>query len=121
MKYVGVIRFLGTNCDQDVFNGLSELCKASKNVQVKWLWYQDQFDSQDFAALVLPGGFSYGDYLRAGALAARAPIMQSLRQAVKRGVPTIGICNGFQTLCEAELLPGMLVANTGGAFIDDWV
>jgi phosphoribosylformylglycinamidine synthase I len=112
----GVLRFPGTNCDRDVFEALE-----TKGRNPEWIWHADQFDSKKYDALFLPGGFSYGDYLRSGALAARAPAMKSVREAADRGVPVLGICNGFQILCEAGLLPGALVRNRGLRFIDDWV
>jgi len=113
---VGVLRFPGTNCDRDVFEAL-----ASQGARVEWLWHADRFDPKGYRALVLPGGFSYGDYLRSGALAARSPVMESAREAAVRGVPVLGICNGFQILCEAGLLPGVLIRNQGLRFIDDWM
>jgi phosphoribosylformylglycinamidine synthase len=116
MSQVGVLRFPGTNCDRDVFEALE-----AKGRNPEWVWHADQFDSRRYDALFLPGGFSYGDYLRSGALAARAPAMKSVREAADRGVPVLGICNGFQILCEAGLLPGALVRNRGLRFIDDWV
>lgn len=116
MSKVGVLRFPGTNCDRDVFEALE-----AKGRHPEWLWHADQFDAHAYDALFLPGGFSYGDYLRSGALAARAPAMKSVREAAERGTPVLGICNGFQILCEAGLLPGALVRNRGLRFIDDWV
>jgi phosphoribosylformylglycinamidine synthase len=113
---IGVVRFLGTNCDQDVFDAVQQV-----GLRPAWLWHQDQFDYKSYDALVVPGGFSYGDYLRCGALAARAPVMQSVSAAAKAGVPILGICNGFQILCEAKLLPGALLRNSGLRFRDDWV
>lgn len=113
---VGVIRFLGTNCDSDVF----EAAQAA-GLDPQWVWYQDQFQPSDYQALFLPGGFSYGDYLRSGALAARAPVMKSVKEAAQKGVPVLGICNGFQILCEAGLLPGVLVQNSHLRFRDEWV
>ncbi|MEK6554471.1 MAG: phosphoribosylformylglycinamidine synthase subunit PurQ [Bdellovibrionota bacterium] len=113
---LGVVRFLGTNCDFDVFEAIKEV-----GLEPEWLWYQDQFQVNDYKALFLPGGFSYGDYLRCGALAARAPIMKSVREAAKKGTPILGICNGFQILCESGLLPGVLVQNSHLRFIDKWV
>lgn len=113
---VGVLRFPGTNCDRDVFEALE-----TKGRNPEWLWHADRFDPKDYSALYLPGGFSYGDYLRSGALAARAPVMTSVREAASRGTPILGICNGFQILCEAGLLPGALVRNKSLRFIDDWV
>lgn len=114
---VGVVRFPGTNCDRDVFQAVEMRREGS----ARWLWHADQFDAKGFRALILPGGFSYGDYLRAGALAARSPAMKSVREAAAYGVPILGICNGFQILCEAGLLPGVLMRNIGRRFIDDWV
>jgi phosphoribosylformylglycinamidine synthase I len=113
---VGVIRFLGTNCDRDVFQWL-----VDQGHSPLWLWHRDQFSPRDVEALALPGGFSFGDYLRSGALAARSPVMKSVREVVSQGKPVIGICNGFQILCEAGLLPGALLPNHSGLFIDDWV
>lgn len=113
---VGVIRFPGTNCDRDVFEAVGQA-----GAEAEWLWHEDLFDSKRFQALILPGGFSYGDYLRSGALAARAVAMKSVREAAGQGVPILGICNGFQILCEAGLLPGALTRNRGLRFIDTWV
>jgi phosphoribosylformylglycinamidine synthase len=121
---IGVLRFPGTNCDRDVFEAAENATGPGAGQgagQVQWLWHADQFDPKGYRALFLPGGFSYGDYLRAGALAARSPAMVSVREAAKRGVPVLGICNGFQILCEAGLLPGVLIRNKTLRFIDDWV
>lgn len=115
-RVIGVVRFPGTNCDQDVFLALQEL-----GYHPRWLWHNDLFDPMTVDGIILPGGFSYGDYLRAGALAARSPIMKSIREADHRGIPILGICNGFQILCEAGLLPGALLLNEGLRFIDEWV
>jgi phosphoribosylformylglycinamidine synthase len=115
-KTVGVLRFPGTNCDRDVFKALEEM-----GFKTQWLWHQDHFEWQKFSALVLPGGFSFGDYLRAGALAARSQVIDSLKTAAEHGVPVLGICNGFQILCETHLLPGALVKNESLRFRDDWV
>jgi phosphoribosylformylglycinamidine synthase I len=116
---VGVLRFPGTNCDRDVFAALQ--AHVHDPSQVRWLWHADQFDAKEYRALFLPGGFSYGDYLRSGALAARSPAMNSVREAAAKGIPILGICNGFQILCEAGLLPGVLIRNRELRFIDDWV
>lgn len=113
---VGVLRFPGTNCDRDVWKSL-EL----KNKNPCWIWYQESFDPLDFDAYVIPGGFSYGDYLRSGALAALSPAVESLKEAAEQGRPVFGICNGFQILCEAGLLPGALIKNKSGRFQDQWV
>ncbi len=115
-RLVGVLRFPGTNCDQDVFDAVKVV-----GLEPRWLWHSDHFDWKNYSALVLPGGFSYGDYLRCGALAAKAQAMQSVREAALKGVPTLGICNGFQILCETQLLPGVLMRNQKGRFIDQWV
>lgn len=116
MKTVGVVRFPGSNCDRDVVQMVE-----AKGLQAKFLWHLDRFDSAGFEALILPGGFSYGDYLRAGALAARSPAMQSVKEFAQAGGPVLGICNGFQILVESGLLPGALVKNKSLRFIDDWV
>lgn len=115
-KSIGVIRFLGTNCDQDVFSAVQ-----LAGLTPEWVWYQDQFDKSRYEALILPGGFSYGDYLRCGALAARSPVMKSVREAASFGTPVLGICNGFQILCESGLLPGVLLRNNSLRFHDRWV
>lgn len=116
MKRIGVVRFPGTNCDQDVWEALESL-----SFTPTWLWHRDHFNVSDVTAIVIPGGFSYGDYLRCGALAARSPVMASVAEAAKKGVPVLGICNGFQILCEAQLLPGVLRRNRTRRFIDQWV
>ena len=116
MKPVGILRFLGTNCDRDVWQAVEAL-----DLKPKWLWHEDTFNVSDYSAFVVPGGFSYGDYLRCGALAAKAPVMKSLGEAAAKGFPILGICNGFQILCESKLLPGALVRNEGRRFIDKWV
>jgi phosphoribosylformylglycinamidine synthase len=91
------------------------------DLEPQWLWHEDRFNPADYRAFLLPGGFSYGDYLRCGALAAKAAAMQSLAEAAKKGMPVLGICNGFQILCESKLLPGALVRNESRRFIDKWV
>ncbi len=115
-KPVGILRFLGTNCDRDVWQAVETL-----GLTPRWLWHEDTFHPADYSGFVVPGGFSYGDYLRCGALAAKAPAVQSLSEAAKKGQPILGICNGFQILCESGLLPGVLVRNEGRRFIDKWV
>lgn len=117
MKTIGVVRFLGTNCDTDVFKAIDE----TEGLKAEWLWYENHFDSSKYDGLVLPGGFSYGDYLRSGALAAKSPVMDSVEEFAKTGKPVLGICNGFQVLCERGLLPGALLKNKSLNFIDRWV
>ncbi len=113
---IGITRFPGTNCDRDVWKAVE---KAEGRPQ--WLWHTDRFDSQSVDAVVVPGGFSFGDYLRAGRLAAKSPVMTDVIKAAKSGRPVLGICNGFQILCEVKLLPGVLLKNSGGRFIDRWI
>lgn len=112
---VGVTRFPGTNCDYDIYSMVQW-----KGSQPQWLWYQDHFAVDEVDMVIVPGGFSYGDYLRCGALAARSPVMTSLREFAAKGKPVLGICNGFQILCESGLLPGALMRNDSQRFIDDW-
>jgi phosphoribosylformylglycinamidine synthase len=113
---VGILRFLGTNCDRDVWQAVEML-----GLKPEWLWYADRFTPSDYSAFLVPGGFSYGDYLRCGALAAKAPALASLAEGAGKGMPVLGICNGFQILCESRLLPGALVRNESRRFIDKWV
>lgn len=108
---VGIVQFLGTNCDRD--------CKFACDVmglKSEFLWYEDK-DLKGCDAIVLPGGFSYGDYLRAGVLAKFSPIMESIREFAKKGGHVIGICNGFQILTESGLLKGTLLKNANLRFI----
>ena len=113
MKKIGILQFLGSNCDQDVKNAFPE--------NSEFIFYNDRFSINDYKAFIVPGGFSYGDYLRAGAVAAQSPAIKDLREASKKGIPILGICNGFQILCEARLLPGVLISNKDRRFIDEWV
>lgn len=113
---IGITRFLGTNCDEDVRKFV--LAKSAKS---EYLWYEDQFDPNAYDMLIIPGGFSYGDYLRCGALAAQTPVMKSVRDFAKKEKPILGICNGFQILCESGLLPGALLRNKEQRFKDQWV
>jgi len=113
---VAVVRFPGSNCDLDVVTAL----RATKGLKPKLVWHEND-GLERFDALVLPGGFSFGDYLRAGAIAARSPSIVRVRRLAERGVPILGICNGFQILVEAGLLPGSLLRNSGLKFICKWV
>jgi phosphoribosylformylglycinamidine synthase len=108
---VGVITFPGSLDDRDALRAV-----ATMGGEPVALWHADH-DLRGVDAVVLPGGFSYGDYLRCGAIAARAPLMGELRGFAARGGPVLGICNGFQILCEAELLPGALIRNAGLRFV----
>jgi phosphoribosylformylglycinamidine synthase I len=107
-----VIVFPGSNCDRDMWVAL----KQSMGKDPIYVWHKDS-QLPDVDLVVLPGGFSYGDYLRSGAMAARSPIMQEVIQAAARGVYVLGVCNGFQILTEAGLLPGTLVRNRDLKFI----
>jgi phosphoribosylformylglycinamidine synthase I len=103
---IGVVTFPGSNCDYDCYRASRELLDA----ETVYLWHRSH-DLQGVDAIFLPGGFSYGDYLRAGAIASLSPIMKEVRLFADEGGPVIGICNGFQILCEAGMLPGALIRN----------
>jgi len=102
---VAVIRFPGSNCDQDVYAAIERV-----GGEPYYLWHRES-DLGSPDAVMLPGGFSYGDYLRAGAIATRSPVMSSVIDFANGGGPVLGICNGFQMLCESGLLPGALLRN----------
>ena len=117
MKY-GVLVFPGSNCDHDMVHVLGSVLGQ----EVEELWHKrDHLDGYDAATdtVVVPGGFSYGDYLRCGAIARFSPIMRAVIAFAQAGGRVVGICNGFQILCEAELLPGALLRNEGQKFICD--
>ncbi|TGC08732.1 phosphoribosylformylglycinamidine synthase subunit PurQ [Methanolobus halotolerans] len=103
---IAIVQFGGSNCDLDVLHVLRDVV----GVDAELVWYKEE-DLDRFDGIVIPGGFSYGDYLRAGAIAARTPIMNSVRKQVEAGKPVIGICNGFQVLTESGLLDGALTTN----------
>lgn len=111
MKF-GVVIFPGSNCDRDLIETLS----AISGSPVEELWHKDT-DLKGVDFVFLPGGFSYGDYLRSGAIAKLSPIMQSVQEHAAKGGYVMGICNGFQILCESGLLPGALLRNTNQQFI----
>jgi len=102
-----VVVFPGSNCDRDCATAV----KRSTGATVDMVWHQDSELPEGTDLIVLPGGFSYGDYLRCGAMAAQSPIMQAVKAAGERGVAVVGVCNGFQILCEAGMLPGALLRN----------
>lgn len=112
----GVIVFPGSNCDTDCYNVLNDVFGQ----KVKYIWHQER-DLKSLDAVVLPGGFSYGDYLRTGAIARFSPVMESVVKFAGSGKLVIGICNGFQILLEAGLLPGAMLRNTGLHFICKYV
>ncbi len=115
MKFA-IIKFPGSNCDQDCFAAIDALPDA----RAEYVWHKGT-TLAGFDAVVLPGGFSYGDYLRCGAIARFSPIMAAVKQEAHAGKLVIGICNGFQILCEAGLLPGALVRNRALRFVCDMV
>ncbi len=107
----GVVRFPGSNCEQDVVHAVNYL-----GFEAGYVWHGDT-DLSGFDAVVLPGGFSYGDYIRCGAVARFSPVMSEVVRFAERGGPVLGVCNGFQILTEAHLLPGALLRNRGLKFI----
>jgi phosphoribosylformylglycinamidine synthase len=111
MKF-GVLVFPGSNCDHDAYNVIAEVAHQPAT----FLWHASE-DLQGCDAIIVPGGFAYGDYLRTGAIAKFAPIMQAVKRFAAGGGPVLGICNGFQILCEAGLLPGALMRNAGLHYI----
>ncbi len=112
MKF-GVVVFPGSNCDHDCHHVLKNV--LSKDVT--YIWHKTTAVDDDVDCLILPGGFSYGDYLRTGAIARFSPVMAEVEQFAKKGKYVMGICNGFQILCEAGLLPGVLMMNNSLKFI----
>ena len=109
----GIVVFPGSNCDHDCYHILNK----TLNQETHWLWHKERVELESFDLIVLPGGFSYGDYLRAGAIAKLSPIMNSIIQFAKKGGKVLGICNGFQILIETGLLPGALIQNQSRKFI----
>jgi phosphoribosylformylglycinamidine synthase len=111
MKF-GVVVFPGSNCDHDAFHAIGHVLEKP----VEFIWHQSE-DLAGCDAIILPGGFSYGDYLRTGAIARFSPVMNAVEKFAKSGGLVLGICNGFQILCEAGLLPGAMMRNAGLRFI----
>jgi len=111
MKF-GVVVFPGSNCDHDAFHAIGHVLEKP----VEFIWHQSE-DLHNCDAIILPGGFSYGDYLRTGAIARFSPVMNSVAKFAKSGGLVLGICNGFQILLEAGLLPGAMMRNSGLRFI----
>ena len=111
MKF-GVLVFPGSNCDHDTFNVIEKLVEQP----VTFLWHASE-DLEGCDGILVPGGFAYGDYLRTGAIAKFAPVMQSVKRFASSGGLILGICNGFQILCEAGLLPGALMRNAGQHYV----
>jgi phosphoribosylformylglycinamidine synthase I len=111
MKF-GVLVFPGSNCDHDAWYAFSEVLHQP----VEFVWHQSE-EIKGFDAILLPGGFSYGDYLRTGAIARFSPVMRAVEKFARGGGLVLGVCNGFQILCEAGLLPGVLQRNAGMRFV----
>jgi phosphoribosylformylglycinamidine synthase len=108
-----VIVFPGSNCDRDLAEGLRIVTGRPAHM----VWHRETALPDRLDLIAIPGGFSYGDYLRAGAMAAQSPVMRAVREAAERGVFVLGICNGFQVLTESHLLPGALMRNAGLSFV----
>src|SRR5262245_52388349 len=115
MKF-GVVVFPGANCDHDAYHAIGGVLQQP----VEFIWHQSE-NLSGFDAVILPGGFSYGDYLRTGAIARFSPVMRALEKFARDGGLVLGVCNGFQILCEAGLLPGALMRNAGLRFICKFV
>lgn len=108
-----VVVFPGSNCDRDLAVALEEVTGTKPDM----VWHADTDLPAGLGLIALPGGFSYGDYLRSGAMAARSPVMRAVVKAAERGTPVLGVCNGFQVLTESGLLPGALMRNAGLNFV----
>ncbi len=113
MMRAAVIQFPGSNCDRDMAVAIRDITGANTSL----IWHRESALPSGLDLIAIPGGFSYGDYLRSGAMAARSPVMQAVIAAAGRGVPVLGVCNGFQILTEAGLLPGALMRNAGIRFV----
>ncbi|TMJ19988.1 MAG: phosphoribosylformylglycinamidine synthase subunit PurQ [Alphaproteobacteria bacterium] len=108
-----VIVFPGSNCDRD----MAEAIRLVSGAEPAMVWHRESALPDRFDLIAVPGGFSYGDYLRSGAMAAQSPVMRAVKEAADRGVAVLGVCNGFQVLAEARLLPGALMRNAGIRFV----
>ena len=112
---VGVVVFPGSNCDRDMYHVLSDVF----HLDTQYFWH-DKGLPKNIDAIVLPGGFSYGDRLRAGVIAAHSPIIKDVQKMAEKGIPILGVCNGFQILVESGLLPGVLLKNDSLNFMCEW-
>ena len=112
---VGVVVFPGSNCDRDMYHVLSDVF----HFDTQYFWH-DKGLPKNIDAIILPGGFSYGDRLRAGVIAAHSPIISDVRKLAEKGIPVLGVCNGFQILVESGLLPGVLLKNESLNFMCEW-
>jgi len=112
---VGVVVFPGSNCDRDMFHVLKDVF----NLNTQYFWHEKGLP-KNIDAVILPGGFSYGDRLRAGVIAAHSPIIKDVQKMAEKGIPILGVCNGFQILVESGLLPGVLLKNNSLNFMCKW-
>ncbi|MCV0410011.1 phosphoribosylformylglycinamidine synthase subunit PurQ [Nitrosopumilus sp.] len=112
---VGVIVFPGSNCDRDMYHVLTDVF----NLDAQYFWHEKPLP-KNIDAVILPGGFSYGDRLRAGVIAAHSPIIKDVKKLAEKGIPILGVCNGFQILVESGLLPGVLLKNKSLNFMCEW-
>jgi len=112
---VGVVVFPGSNCDRDMYHVLTDVF----HLDTEYFWHEKGLP-KNLDAVILPGGFSYGDRLRAGVIAAHSPVIEDVRKMAEKGIPILGVCNGFQILVESGLLPGVLLKNTSLNFMCQW-
>ena len=112
---VGVVVFPGSNCDRDMYHVLTDVF----NLDAQYFWHEKTLP-KNIDAVILPGGFSYGDRLRAGVIAAHSPIIKDVKIMAEKGIPILGVCNGFQILVESGLLPGVLLKNESLNFMCEW-
>jgi len=112
---VGVVVFPGSNCDRDMYHVLTDVF----NLDAQYFWHEKGLPN-DIDVVILPGGFSYGDRLRAGVIAAHSPIIKDVQKMAEKGIPVLGVCNGFQILVESGLLPGVLLKNESLNFMCEW-
>jgi len=112
---VGVVVFPGSNCDRDMYHVLTDVF----NFDTQYYWHEKSLP-KNIDAVILPGGFSYGDRLRAGIIAAHSPIINDVKKMAEKGIPILGVCNGFQILVESGLLPGVLLKNESLNFMCEW-
>jgi phosphoribosylformylglycinamidine synthase I len=112
---VGVVVFPGSNCDRDMFHVLTDVF----HLDAQYFWHEKGLP-KNIDAVILPGGFSYGDRLRAGVIAAHSPVIKDVQKMAQKGIPILGVCNGFQILVESGLLPGVLLKNNSLNFMCEW-
>jgi phosphoribosylformylglycinamidine synthase len=115
--YIAVVQFPGTNCERETARAIDAITGAAAEI----IWHAEPFAVNRYAAIVLPGGFAHGDHLRAGAIARFSPVMRAIAEFARRGGLVLGICNGFQVLLEAGLLPGAMLRNASLQFRSEWV